>query len=106
MTTRGVTVAAVQCPLPGPRAANIERVETHVRKAASLGANIVLPPELFEGPYFCREESGEWFAEARSVDEDEAVARMRVVAAQLGIVIDDKDLARIRHQFRPPQPPT
>jgi len=84
---RRITVAAVQCPLAGPRAANIERVERHIRDAAARGANVVLPPELFEGPYFCREEKGEWFAEARSVDADEAVARMRVVAADLGVVI-------------------
>jgi N-carbamoylputrescine amidase len=87
MSAREVTVAAVQCPLAGPRAANIERVEEHVRTAAARGAQVVLPPELFEGPYFCREESAEWFAESRPVDEDEAVARMRVVAGELGIVI-------------------
>jgi N-carbamoylputrescine amidase len=82
-----VTVAAVQCKLPGPRAANIGRVEELVREAVGRGANVVLPPELFEGPYFCREENADWFAEARPVDEDEAVARMRVVAAELGVVI-------------------
>jgi len=87
MSAREVTVAAVQCPLGGPRAANIQRVEEHVRTAAARGAHVVLPPELFEGPYFCREESAEWFAEARSVDQDEAVARMRIVAGELGIVI-------------------
>jgi len=87
MSAREVTVAAIQCALPGPRAANIERVERHVRDAAARGARVVLPPELFEGPYFCREERGDWFAEARPVDGDEAVARMRVVAAELGVVI-------------------
>jgi N-carbamoylputrescine amidase len=87
MSERLVTVALVQCALPGPRADNIERVEKHVREAAARGANIVLPPELFEGPYFCREEKSEWFAEARSLDEDEAVARMRAVARELGIVV-------------------
>jgi N-carbamoylputrescine amidase len=48
---------------------------------------VVLPPELFEGPYFCREERSQWFSEARSLEEDEAVARMRAVARELGIVI-------------------
>jgi N-carbamoylputrescine amidase len=42
---------------------------------------------LCQGPYFCREERSENFAEARAVDEDEAVARMRVVAHELQIVI-------------------
>jgi N-carbamoylputrescine amidase len=84
---RRITVAAVQCALGGSRAENIERVEHHVREAASRGANVILPPELFEGPYFCREERTEWFAQARTAGEDEAVARMRQVARELGIVI-------------------
>src|SRR5260370_32376766 len=87
MSGRLVTVGLVQCALPGPRADNIERVEQHVREAAARGANIVLPPELFEGPYFCREEKSEWFAEARALDEDEAVARTGAVARELGIVV-------------------
>ncbi len=84
---RSVTVAAIQCPLGGPRAENIARVERHVREAARRGAQVVLPPELFEGPYFCREESADWFVEARAADADEAVARMRDVARELGVVI-------------------
>jgi N-carbamoylputrescine amidase len=87
MTNPDVTVAAIQCPLGGTRAENIARVEKHVRDAASRGATIILPPELFEGPYFCREEKAEWFAEARGLDDDEAVARMRVVARELGVVV-------------------
>lgn len=87
MSERNVTVAAIQCALGGARAENIKRVERLVRDAASRGAQVVLPPELFEGPYFCRVESGEWFAEARTVEDDEAVTRMREVARELGIVV-------------------
>ncbi len=87
MTARTVTVAAIQCELGGSRADNLARVEHHVRAASSGGAQVVLPPELFEGPYFCREESADWFAEARPLDEDEAVARMQDVAQELGVVV-------------------
>jgi N-carbamoylputrescine amidase len=87
MSARTITVAAIQCALGGPRADNIARVERHVRDAAARGAQVILPPELFEGPYFCREESAVWFAEARSVEDDEAVARMREVARELGVVV-------------------
>jgi N-carbamoylputrescine amidase len=82
-----LVVAAIQCPLGGSRAANLARVEGHVRAAAAQGARVVLPPELFEGPYFCREERSEHFAEARTLEDDEAVARMRVVARELGVVV-------------------
>jgi N-carbamoylputrescine amidase len=84
---RALTVAAIQCPLGGERAENIARVERHVRDAAGRGAKVVLPPELFEGPYFCQEENPDWFASARAAEEDEAVARMRVVARELGVVV-------------------
>jgi len=84
---REVTIGAIQCSLGGARADNLARVEGHVRAAAARGARIILPPELFEGPYFCRDERTEWFAEARAVEDDEAVARMRVVARELGVVV-------------------
>ena len=35
-----------------------------VREAAGKGAQVVLPPELFEGPYFCRTEDEGLFATA------------------------------------------
>ena len=87
MSGRTVTVGAVQCPLGGGRRDNIARVEGHVRAAAARGARVVLVPELFEGPYFCRDEKSVHFAEARTLAEDEAVARMREVARELGVVI-------------------
>jgi N-carbamoylputrescine amidase len=87
MTARELTVAAIQCPLGGSREQNLARIEKHVRAAAAQGARVILPPELFEGPYFCREESSAHFAEAREASEDEAVARMRDVARELGVTI-------------------
>jgi N-carbamoylputrescine amidase len=87
LSARTLTAAVIQCPLGGSRARNIARIEGHVREAAARGARVILPPELFEGAYFCREERSEHFAEARSVGEDEAIARMRVVAHDLGVVI-------------------
>lgn len=87
MTTRAMTVAAVQCPLGGGRADNLARVERHIRDAAARGANVVLPPELFQGPYFCREEKADWFAEARPLDEDDAVRRIRDLAREAGVVV-------------------
>jgi N-carbamoylputrescine amidase len=84
---RELTVAAIQCALPGTRLENVARVEKHVREAAARGAQVILPPELFEGPYFCREEKAEWFAEARAAGDDEAVKRLRQVARELGVVV-------------------
>ena len=61
MTT--LTVAALQLPLGSDdEAENIAAVSALVEEAAGKGAQIVLPPELFSGPYFCREEDEALFA--------------------------------------------
>jgi N-carbamoylputrescine amidase len=99
MTQRHVTVAAIQCALGGARSDNIARVEHHVRVAAGRGANVILPPELFQGPYFCREERSEWFAEARTFEEDEAIGRMSTVARELGVVIPVSFFERSGHAY-------
>ena len=51
-----VTVAALQLHLNlEAEADNIAAVSALVEEAAQQGAQIVLPPELFSGGYFCRE---------------------------------------------------
>jgi N-carbamoylputrescine amidase len=94
-----VALAAIQCPLGASRIENLARVEGHVRDAAARGAQVILPPELLEGPYFCREEKSEHFADARSLDRDEAVARMRVVARELGVVIPVSFFEQCGHAY-------
>ena len=42
------------------------RRDARARRRGARARSVILPPELFEGPYFCREENGEWFAEARA----------------------------------------
>jgi N-carbamoylputrescine amidase len=84
---KSVTVAAVQCALGGSRDENVARVETLVREAASKGGQIILPPELFEGPYFCRHEREAFFDWARPFEGNETIGRFARVARELGVVI-------------------
>ncbi|MEO7411331.1 MAG: nitrilase-related carbon-nitrogen hydrolase, partial [Sphingomicrobium sp.] len=60
-----ITVAALQLAFGDDTARNIANVVDLVREAAGKGAKVVLPPELFEGPYFCRVEDEEQFATAK-----------------------------------------
>jgi N-carbamoylputrescine amidase len=82
-----VQVAALQCALGGEREANVALVEKLVREAAGKGAQIVLPPELFEGPYFCRHEKESFFDEARPFEGNQTVARFAKLAKELNIAI-------------------
>ncbi|MEJ7728711.1 MAG: N-carbamoylputrescine amidase [Polyangiaceae bacterium] len=84
---RMVTVAAIQAPLGDDRATNVQRIERLVREAAGRGAQIILPPELFETPYFCREEREELFDLARTVEGNPTIERFAAVARELGVVI-------------------
>ena len=82
-----LTVAALQLAFTNDMAANIAHVSDLVREAAVKGAQVILPPELFEGEYFCRVEDEGLFANAKPVGEHQAVLAMRKLAAELGVYI-------------------
>jgi len=82
-----VTVAAIQAELRGTLEDNVARTEALVREAAACGAQIILPSELFEGPYFCKVERDVNFELARPFDGHPTIARFAKVAAELGVVI-------------------
>lgn len=85
--TRTITVAALQLPLAGSELENIGAVSTLVEQAASQGAQIILPPELFSGPYFCKTQEEEHFALARPTAEHPSVIAMQALAKKLGVAI-------------------
>ena len=82
-----LTVAALQLGFGDDIEANIRNVSDLVRQAVDKGAQVVLPPELFEGPYFCRVEDEGLFATAKPVDEHPAVLAMQKLADELDIWI-------------------
>lgn len=84
---RQVTVAAVQAALGPDMTANIARVEALIREAAAQGAEVVLPPELFQGIYFPTRQDPKWFETAYAVDEHPCVLALRSLAKNLNVVI-------------------
>ncbi|RKF22720.1 N-carbamoylputrescine amidase [Altericroceibacterium spongiae] len=95
-----ITVAALQLPLGNDdEQENIAAVATLIEEAAAQGAQIVLPPELFSGPYFCRVEEEELFALARPVKDHPSVIAMQVLARKLGIVIPTSFFERDGHHY-------
>ncbi|MCX6547665.1 MAG: N-carbamoylputrescine amidase [Holophagaceae bacterium] len=82
-----VRVAATQCAFTEDLAENLARVEALVRQAAAAGAQVILPSELFEGPYFCREEKDAFFDLARPAEGHPTIARFQALARELGVVI-------------------
>ena len=86
MTT--LTVAALQLALgSADEAENIAAVSALVEQAAGQGAQLILPPELFSGPYFCKVEDEALFALARPTAQHPSVIAMQALAAKLRVAI-------------------
>jgi len=86
-TTPKVRVAALQASFGSDLHANVAKIVGMVRSAAGQGAQIILPPELFQGPYFCQEEHQRWFDTAWPTAKHPAVRAMQEVARELGVII-------------------
>ncbi len=82
-----ICVAALQFAPVDSRSENIARVSDLIREAAAAGAQIILPPELFCGAYFCRHQDDTEFARAQDWQTHEAVRVLSSLAAELGVVI-------------------
>jgi len=87
MSGRTIRVAVLQQALAGRLEDNVAKVEAGVHLAAADGAQVILPSELFEGPYFCREEKESFFALARPVEGHPTIARFQTLARELGVVV-------------------
>jgi len=95
-----LTVAALQLALGREdEAENIAAVAALVEQAAARGAKLILPPELFSGPYFCREEDEALFALARPTTEHPAVIAMQALAARLKVAIPTSFFERDGHHY-------
>jgi N-carbamoylputrescine amidase len=83
-----LTVAALQLHLNlEAEQDNIAAVSELVEEAAGRGAKIVLPPELFSGGYFCREEDDRFWALARPTAGHPSVLAMQKLAKSLKVAI-------------------
>jgi N-carbamoylputrescine amidase len=84
---RTLTLAAIQFTPSDDMQDNIDRVAGFIRDAAAKGADVVLPPELFCGHYFCKTQEEKHFARAMEWTDHPAVRQFSELAAELGVVI-------------------
>ncbi len=84
---RQLTVAAVQAAFGHDMTANIARVEALIREAVAEDAQVVLPPELFQGIYFPTRQHPKWFETAFAMDEHPCVRALSALAKDLAVVI-------------------
>lgn len=96
---KSVCVAVAQFACSPDHAANVDRAEAAVRRAASQGAQIVLLPELFETPYFCKDRRIADFGLARPVAGHPTLARMSALAAELSVALPVSFFERANNAF-------
>ncbi len=86
-SSRTITIAVIQASLNADVATNVAKISDLVSKAAHQGAQVILPPELFEGAYFCREERDRFFDWAQPVENHPTIAHFQKLAQALNVVI-------------------
>ena len=85
--SRTLSVAAIQTTYGADMDANIEKTAGFIEVAAKQGAQVVLPSELFQGPYFCTTQDERWFKTAYPAHAHPCVTRLQPVARKFGVVI-------------------
>lgn len=96
---RHVTVAATQFSCGEDSDANLGKAEALCRQAARQGAQVILVQELFETPYFCKDQNEIFYALARPFANNPTIARFSRLAAELGAVIPVSYFERAGNAF-------
>ena len=82
-----LTVAALQTTHDWDAEATVARVLGLAEKAADAGAQLILPSELFETPYFCKTPTDRYRALARPLEGHPTIARFAAFAKARAVVI-------------------
>ncbi len=81
------TVSVVQCALAGSIEHNLATLSVHVKEAASKGADVVVLPELFGGPYFCNRQDERHFALAFTASDNPLIKQCTELAKIYRVVL-------------------
>ena len=87
MTSRTVTVAAIQMSMAVDVATNVATAERLVRAEGATGAQVILIPELFEGHYFCKDQLASELARALPIEGHPTIEHFMKLAQELGVVL-------------------
>lgn len=85
--SRTITVAALQTNHSWDAEANIQRVIALTEQAVAEGAQVILPSELFEMPYFPKTTTQRYRDLALPAEGHPLIRRFSELAARLGVVI-------------------
>ena len=84
---REVILAATQMTCSKNSSENVDKAESIIRKAAGMGAQIILIQELFESTYFCMDQKDELFGLSKPFENHPTLKRMSKLASELEVVL-------------------
>lgn len=82
-----MTFAVTQMECSDSSDENISRAEGMIRRAAGMGAQVILLQELFENLYFCQEQDYKYLELAREAEDNPMLRRMSALAKELSVVL-------------------
>jgi len=91
--------AATQMACDWDKNGNLDRAEQLVRESAARGAQVILLQELFETPYFCKDQDEKYLALARPADNNPVLERFQALAAELEVVLPVSFFERSNNSF-------
>jgi N-carbamoylputrescine amidase len=96
---RNVTFAATQFACSWDKKANIAKAKALVRAASAKGANAILIQELFETPYFCQDQSADFYLHAAPFEGNPLITEMAALAKELGVVLPVSFFEKAGHAY-------
>ncbi len=82
-----VRAALVQAQWAGDKDTMTKNAIRSVQQAAAAGAKVVCLQELFNGPYFCQVQDGQWYDFAEPVPDGPTIRQFMDLARELGVVV-------------------
>jgi len=82
-----VKVAVIQSAFSDDAKENNQKIIHFLEKAKKEGAEIVLPPELYQSHYFCKTQDDRHFSGAHEIDTHPFLQKVQQVAKALSLVV-------------------
>ena len=97
--SRNLTIAVTQMACTPDFEKNRDRAEKLIRDAASKGAQVILLQELFEGPYFCKDQNPDYFNWAQPAENHPLLEQFSTLAKELEVVLPISFFESIENVF-------
>jgi N-carbamoylputrescine amidase len=79
-------IALIQCSFTVNPHENLDKILYYMQEAREHGAEIIVLPELFLGPYFCKVQDDSFFSWASTLENNHSLLRMQEACRALKLV--------------------